>query len=137
MRNEKSAGGIVFYDDSILLLKKFNGDYVLPKGRIEDNENNVETAQREVLEETGVETEVIKYLGEIHYTYTDNSENMEKVHKTVYWYLMKGTNTSLIPQKEEGFMEVKYVPLNKAVNVLRYDDERAILKVAIEQFKGE
>lgn len=137
MRKEKSAGGIVFYNDSILLLKKFNGDYVLPKGRIEDNENNIETAQREVLEETGVEAEVVKYLGEIHYTYTDNSEHMEKVHKTVYWYIMKGGNTSLTPQKEEGFMEVKYVPITKAVNALRYDDERAILKVAIEQFKGE
>lgn len=137
MRYEKSAGGIVFYKESILILKKFNGDYVLPKGRVEDNEEKAETAKREVLEEAGVAAEIIKYLGEIHYTYTDNIDDMESVHKTVYWYLMNGNGSNLVPQREEGFVEAKYVPMNKAVSILRYDDEREILKVAISTIKGE
>lgn len=137
MRDEKSAGGIVFYKDNVLVLKKFNGDYVLPKGRVEDNEDKEETAKREVFEETGVRTETIKYLGEIHYTYSDHIETFERVHKTVYWFLMKGKNSSLTPQREEGFVEAKYFPINKAINILRYDDEREILKVAIDNVKGE
>jgi len=31
MIEELSAGGVVFFRNTILLLKKFNGDYVLPK----------------------------------------------------------------------------------------------------------
>ena len=66
MRIEKSAGGVVIYDNAILLLRKYNGDWVLPKGRIEKDEKIKEAALREVKEETGTQAEVIKYLGEIH-----------------------------------------------------------------------
>jgi 8-oxo-dGTP pyrophosphatase MutT (NUDIX family) len=38
MIDEISAGGIVFFKNSILMLKKFNGDWVLPKGRVEKDE---------------------------------------------------------------------------------------------------
>ena len=65
MRIEKSAGGVVIYDNAILLLRKYNGDWVLPKGRIEKDEKIKEAALREVKEETGTQAEVIKYLGEI------------------------------------------------------------------------
>ena len=62
MRIEKSAGGVVIYDNAILLLRKYNGDWVLPKGRIEKDEKIKEAALREVKEETGTQAEVIKYL---------------------------------------------------------------------------
>ena len=42
------------FGNAILLLRKFNGDWVLPKGRIEAGEQKKEAALREVLEETGV-----------------------------------------------------------------------------------
>ena len=137
MKKENSAGGIVLYKNSVLLLKKFNGHYVLPKGKVENNESEVETAQREVYEESGVKTKIIKYLGELHYTYVSNDDNMEKVHKTVYWYLMEGSDKSLVPQREEGFVEAKYIPIRKALNMLRHDDERSILQIAITQIEGE
>ena len=111
--------------------------YVLPKGKVENNESEVETAQREVYEESGVKTKIIKYLGELHYTYVSNDDNMEKVHKTVYWYLMEGSDKSLVPQREEGFVEAKYIPIRKALNMLRHDDERSILQIAITQIEGE
>ena len=36
---EISAGGVVVFGNAILLLKKYNGDWVLPKGRIERKED--------------------------------------------------------------------------------------------------
>ena len=39
---------------------------------IEAGEQKKEAALREVLEETGVKAEILKYLGEIHYTYKEN-----------------------------------------------------------------
>ena len=35
MIEEVSSGGVVIFGNTILLLKKFNGDWVLPKGRVE------------------------------------------------------------------------------------------------------
>ena len=50
MREEVSAGGVVLFGNAILLLRKFNGDWVLPKGKVEEGENRQEAALREVLE---------------------------------------------------------------------------------------
>ena len=43
-----SSGGVIINNNLILLLKKYNGDYVLPKGRIERGESIQEAALREV-----------------------------------------------------------------------------------------
>ena len=63
MREEVSAGGVVLFGNTILLLRKFNGDWVLPKRKVEEGENNQEAALREVSEETGVKADILKYLG--------------------------------------------------------------------------
>jgi len=69
MIEEISAGGIVFFKNSILMLKKFNGDWVLPKGRVEENESLKETALREVYEET--RAKVITINSTAHATWTE------------------------------------------------------------------
>ena len=40
MREEQSAGGVVLLGNAILLLRKYNGDWVLPKGKIESGESH-------------------------------------------------------------------------------------------------
>ena len=46
MFEEVSAGGVVVFGNTILLLRKFNGDWVLPKGRVEKDEDTRVTAIR-------------------------------------------------------------------------------------------
>jgi 8-oxo-dGTP pyrophosphatase MutT (NUDIX family) len=135
MREEVSAGGVVLFGNAILLLKKYNGDWVLPKGKVEDGEDRPDAALREVLEETGVKADIIKYLGEIHYTFKENWDESRSVHKTVYWYLMKARHMDTIPQKEEGFIDAKFIHLDRVVDLARYDDEKEIIKVALEEVK--
>ncbi len=78
--HEKSAGGIVYRKREkhieILMLawKNARGDmeYVLPKGHIEDDESAMETARREIAEETGLPQEdldVIKFMNTIQYSF--------------------------------------------------------------------
>ena len=43
---EHSAGGVVIHENKILLLKKYYGDWVLPKGKIETSETTAKTAIR-------------------------------------------------------------------------------------------
>lgn len=135
MKEEISAGGVVVFGNAILLLRKYNGDWVLPKGRVEKDEKLQEAALREVKEETGVDAILDRYLGEIHYTYKENWDETNRIHKTVHWYMMKSNNMDTVPQKEEGFVEAKYVHMDKAVDLAKYPDEREIIKVAVGYMK--
>ena len=130
MIEEISAGGVVIFGNAILLLRKFNGDWVLPKGKIEPGEDIRDTALREVFEESGVKAKIIRYLGMANYNYRNLKQN-ETVCKTVHWYLMEAYNMDSIPQKEEGFIESTFVHGDKSMNLLKYDDERKIVKKAL------
>lgn len=131
MREEISSGGVVVFGNAILLLKKYNGDWVLPKGRVENNESLIQAAIREVYEEGNVRGNIIKYLGNINYCFRNNrSYNNELVKKTVHWYLMDTRNMNCSPQKNEGFVEARFVHIDRAVLIAKYEDERKIIKKA-------
>ena len=64
---EKSCGCIIFNHHKILLVKQTTGDWGFPKGHIEANETEEETAIREVKEETGLDVVLVndkKYMTE-------------------------------------------------------------------------
>ncbi len=126
-----SAGGVVFLGDTMLLLMKKNGDWVLPKGRIEENEHRSQTALREVLEEADVRATIHEYLGTIHYKFYNVWRNNEMTSKTVHWYLMTTKSKHCYPQREEGFKLARFVPIDKAFEMVHYDDERGIVEKAI------
>lgn len=134
MIEEVSAGGVVIFSNTILLLKKFNGDWVLPKGRVEKNEKIEEAALREVLEESGVRAEILDYIGMVHYKYKNLKEN-KMVYKTVHWYLMKANNMDCIPQKKEGFVDALFVHIDKAEDLVRYEDEKKIINKGLKMVK--
>ncbi len=132
---EISAGGVVVFGNTVLLLKKFNGDWVLPKGRIEKNEGIQDTAIREVLEESNVRAEIINYIGKISYKYKNLKEN-KIVNKTVHWYLMKAHNMDCLPQKREGFVDAMFVHKDKAENLVKYEDEKNIISRGLKMIEA-
>jgi len=121
---------VVIFGNTVLLLKKFNGDWVLPKGKVKEGEDIRDAALREVLEESGVKAEIVKYTGMVHYTYKSLKEN-ETVYKTVHWYLMETNSMESVPQKKEGFIEATFVHIDRATDLVKYDDERKIIKKAL------
>ncbi|OLS03297.1 NUDIX hydrolase [Tissierella creatinophila] len=127
MRKEISSGGVVIFGNTILLLKKYNGDWVLPKGRVEKGETLPAAALREVQEETGVKANIIDYIGEINYKYKSIQYN-EIVSKIVYWYQMESFSMECRPQRSEGFISAKFIHQNKVLEILKYKDEREIIK---------
>ncbi|KJF27473.1 NUDIX hydrolase [Clostridium aceticum] len=135
MREEISAGGVVVFGNAILLLKKYNGDWVLPKGKVEHPETIEEAAVREVHEEAAVKVEVLKYLGEIHYTFKNSWEDNDLINKTVHWFLMRARQIQCIPLKEEGFIDAKFIHINRAAGLAKYDDEKEIIQKAIREIK--
>lgn len=135
MKRVFSSGGVVYIGNSILMLQKINGDWVLPKGKIELAETSEETAVREVKEEAGVKAKVLTPIGETSYRFKNYWSNNHIIEKKVYWYLMKAINTNAHPQREEGFISAKFIHRDNVVQLAKYDDERDILAKALEIIK--
>ena len=131
---EVSAGGVVVKGKDVLLLKKYNGDWVLPKGRLEDGELLEQAALREVQEETGLRCQISRRIGFVKYNYVNREGTL--VQKTVHYYYMNNVLGNLQPQKEEGFCQVAFLPFDKALRLLRHDSERNMVRSAIESRKG-
>lgn len=127
---EISAGGVVVNKNSVLVLKKYRGDWVLPKGRLEEGETQEQAALREVHEESGVISSIKKYIGYVKYIYRHNTG--ESVNKTVHYYLMEIQASELKPQREEGFCEAVFIDYGKALNLLKHDAEKNMVKKAME-----
>ena len=60
-KREKSCGAVVYNPDkqAFLIIKMLNGNWGFPKGHTEDNETDIQTAMREVREETGIDIEIV------------------------------------------------------------------------------
>ena len=137
MRYETSSGGVVIFGNAVLLLKKFNGDWVLPKGKVENHETIRRAAEREVAEEAGVKADIQRYLGAIHYVYQAGWGRREKVYKTVHWFLMYSRSLRCTPQRREGFVEAKYVHWDRALDTVKYPDEQKMIQTGMEYCKSD
>ena len=128
---EVSSGGVVVLNGRVLALKKYRGDWVLPKGRLEGDESLEEAALREVYEETGIKAEIVRYLGFVKYFYIH--QNGEEVHKTVHYYYMKPAvnDAKLRPLRSERFAVADYIPFEKVIIKLRYGAEKNMVKTAM------
>ncbi len=116
-----SCGGVVIFRGKILLLyKNFKNRYegwVLPKGTVESGEKHVETALREVFEESGVKATVMKYIGKSEYTFNVPQDIVEK---EVHWYLMMADSYYSKPQREEFFVDSGYYKYHEAYHLTAF-----------------
>ena len=130
-----SCGGVVIFRGKILLLyKNYKNRYegwVLPKGTVEDGEEFPDTALREVKEESGAHTRIMKFIGTSNYTF---SIPHDTVAKNVHWYLMMADSYYTKPQKEEYFTDSGYYKYHEAYHLLKFSNERAILEKAYDEY---
>lgn len=130
-----SCGGVVIFRGKILLLfKNYRNKYegwVLPKGTVETGEEYRETALREVLEETGVRANIVKYIGKSQYSFNVPEDVVEK---DVHWYLMRSESYYSKPQREEYFVDSGYYKYHEAYHLLKFANERSMLERAYSEY---
>ncbi len=57
------------------------------------------------------------------------------VYKTVHWFLMKANSMDCVPQKKEGFVDALFVHIDKAEDLVRYEDEKNIIAKGLRMIK--
>jgi 8-oxo-dGTP pyrophosphatase MutT (NUDIX family) len=110
--------------------------WALPKGLIDEGERGVETAVREVFEETGLRAVVERKLGDVRYVYTWEGE---RVFKIVSFFLLRATGGrigELPPGMEIEVSEARWVPLVDAPAILSYRGEKQMAERALEALAG-
>ena len=121
-KNEKACGAVIENDGKILMIFQNNGFWGFPKGHVEENETEGETAVREVFEETGVWVEINeKNRFELNYDIMD-----KKIHKEVILFTAKVVDDSKMKKQDEEIEKLEWVEKEKVEALLTYDDWKAV-----------
>jgi 8-oxo-dGTP pyrophosphatase MutT (NUDIX family) len=128
-----SAGGVLFRkrDSEIevcLISKRDRNVWALPRGRVEEGETPDQTAVREVREETGFQAKVLRKIDEISFHFYSKTDD-RLIYRTVHFFLMPLENSEQgIVDSEVG--RVEWFPIEQAIRVLKYENEKEILRKA-------
>jgi 8-oxo-dGTP pyrophosphatase MutT (NUDIX family) len=136
---EFSAGGVVVRgEDVVVISPKRRGPggrkvLGLPKGHPEGDESPPDTALREVREETGIDSELVEKLGDVHYSYRRKGR---RIQKNVSFFLFRYAGGELVAQPEE-IDDVSWMPLARAATELTFQGEREMAARALSRLRSD
>ena len=127
---EKSCGFVLFNSDEFLLIQhptKSNGDeghWDFPKGHVEGNETELETAKRELIEETGI-AEFRIFNGFRHRIEYNFSKDNRIVSKEVIFFLAESSIKDVkLSSEHQNFIWLNF---NLAYSKLTYANAKEVL----------
>ena len=129
LRKEKSCGALVYRikngELELLLLKhRFGGHWSFPKGHVEEGETEVETALREVHEETGLTIQLEDgFRQSVEYYPRPN------IRKQVVYFLGYADDDRTRRQEEE-ISEIRWVPLESAHREVTFRNDKNLINHA-------
>lgn len=131
MKYEKSCGVVTYIlinnEIHYLLVRQTNGFLSYPKGHVEGNETEEETALRECLEETGLNVNIKKGFREvINYQIPEID-----VNKDVVLFVGEIDNLDYRRQEKE-IDDIQVYKYQEAYNLLEFDNWKSVLKKANE-----
>ena len=130
---EKTCGAIVYTEQDevrkFLLIKNESGHIGFPKGHIELNETEFETAVREVFEETG-----LKISPERAFRSEYNFTTLDDTYKKCVYFL---AHYDYMPAKiqESEISNSWLVPYKEAIELLNWEQDKTILEEAQKELE--
>ena len=129
MTFEKSCGAVLFtiIDGEIqyLLVQQKAGFFSFPKGHVEGEESERETALREIKEEVGVSAYLIGDFREISEYYIPSAD----VQKQVVFFVGEYKDQQFTPQESE-LLSAQLCSYEKAMSLIVHDNTKRILTLA-------
>jgi N utilization substance protein B len=135
---ETSVGGVVYLPQAdqykIAMILNAYGKWALPKGHIEQAEDQTTAVLREVEEETGLKNlEVQDYLGQSEFKI--KSPQATTVLKTVHFYLIKSQDDKIVVPQADELKDVQWFDPATAYAKADYENVKEILGKAYQILK--
>jgi 8-oxo-dGTP pyrophosphatase MutT (NUDIX family) len=140
-RTEISAGGVVYrrLGGEVEVVIAEQRDRLtsartirLPKGKIDAGESAEQAAVREVLEETGFQSRIVKALGSVQYFY-DDAEG--RVSKEVRYFLLEWIDAEAI--EPDGELDrIYWTSIAEAQQTLTFETEQHAMSLARTQLEA-
>lgn len=128
------AGGVVFRDNKVFILKNDKNEWILPKGKIRDEQLPPETAIGRVEYETGIESpKIVSSAGETAYEFYSFSRNQAVCNKII-WYIMESNNEDFSVNFEEGFKEGGFYPVDEAIDMITYSQDKSLVSLSYKRY---
>lgn len=136
---ETTSGGVVFRRNSksndleILLMQDAKGRWTIPKGHVEPNEDPRATAQREIVEETGLkEMKVYDWLGKVNFRYR---RSHTLVLMTMHIYMVQGLGNTNQLHPEDWLNDIRWLPTSEAIEKIAYEDIGKIILLGMKKIR--
>ena len=131
-KQEKSCGAVVYNPKkhSFLIIKMLNGNWGFPKGHTEDQETDIQTAIREVMEETGINIEILDgFKKSIKYI-----PFPEVLKKVIFFIGITEEEKVTIDRDEiEDYMWCSY---EEALKMITYKPQRDVMESSLQFIKN-
>lgn len=126
---EKCCGCIIIEDNKVLVVQQKAGHWGFPKGHVEGDETEEETAIREIKEELNIEVEIDKSK-----RYVTEYEKEKGTLKQVVLFIAKRSGGETKIQESE-IMNVKWLPFQEALETITYESVKKLFQQVLEEMK--
>ncbi len=135
MKKTMSAGGVVINQNGdVAIVNQKHKSWSLPKGHVEENEDILEAARREVNEETGLsDLTLIKPLG-IYERYAmdhENNDNKQEL-KTLHFFLFETREETLSPMDVDN-PEAIWVKKEQVEDYLTHPEDKKFFRQVLTE----
>ncbi len=108
------------------------GHWDFPKGHIEDGETQVQTACRELVEETGIRNVQIIPGFKYEYDYEFGTDKNRKAKKVTF---MIARTEHIRTRLSHEHMGARWVPYKRAISMLTFENAKKMLSAAEEHLQ--
>jgi len=129
MKYEKSCGAVIFNEGKVLVIQQAAGHWGFPKGHVEEGETEIETAIREIKEETNLDVEINE-----KFRYVETYSPKEDVEKDVVFFIAKKVGGDIKAQEAE-VQKIQWFSVEEAMEKLTFESAKNVLRNVMKDLK--
>lgn len=130
------AGGVVFSEGKVLLIKNDKNEWTLPKGVIREKQLAVNVAIERVKDETGIKASIVSPIGETSYEFYSYSRQ-KPVCNHIKWFVMEADDCAVTIKKAESFIDCGFYPVEEAMQKITHSQEKALVNISHQKLYRE
>ncbi len=130
---KKCAGGIVFSDNKVLILKNQKREWVLPCRKIRSGELAVDTALSIIESINDSKINLVSTAGETNYEFFSISKQKQVCNKVV-WYTIEVNSYKINIAESKKYIDGGYYNINKALKLLTYNEHKSLINVLHKKY---